>query len=903
EQLCINYANERLQAQFNDLVFAKEQRMYEREGIEWKYIEYPDNAPCLQLLEDRPHGLWSLLDEECILPKGSNEGWITKLYQTYIPFDEMVSESRRHSNPERSLVKRPSATKLVRPFYATYGQQVEYQFVIGHFAGKVMYELDAFLQKNQDALPTEAIALCNGSSNTIVQSLLPNMVKSQSTKSAAKGPGSTPKLTRVPSSLRAASVSSQFRTQLDDLIQVIGSTQARYIRCIKSNDSAQPRLLSKARAVQQLRSGGVLEAVRIARAGYAVRVDHSNFIEQYSFMLPRIPNGSPSTKKKRAAMQSLPAKQQSEHIAAAILLQLQIPDTGSLAKNILSCAKFQRAELQDACGRAGFQLGHSKVFFRKELYNELRRLRSIKLKSCATQIQRIWRGYVDRTEYKAACKAVIVMQHWMRAVFAVKRQRNLCARIIQTSWRRYIAQHKFDQVKYRVCILQRLWRSRKLWFVAKAERTAILRAREAEERARKVEERAREAEDIARRLKENEALAHKEEIHVRNVVAVHPKSDIKVTKKSQGPSEPQHVAERFEAEVYHVAETANAALVENLTLQNEKLRLELELLRQQSALQMQMTFAASRPMEYHAPPSVSSVAPPQNDLEFAHQQIVSLSQQLLTTQIKYSNLLMDYNENLSGYDADRPSLSDEAFSMVDDLAVPCPETLECAQEQLRTLLRKLHIAKEKLKNLETEMMRNSRPRCESIEGVDFLPRKSNEWRPHFYSHAEEYEYDVMSEVDEYEQRCDEMQRQLDGLKNCVSQRKSLPSLTSLTSTVSTRAPSTTSSDYHDYPRRYSMPASNTQRLSYQVPSVNKWARDSVCFECKTSFTWFTRRHHCRLCGNSFCHEHSNRRACLSGCGSENENEPVRVCDVCFVEICLVRKEELASRRDPYRPYV
>ncbi|OQR86182.1 myosin-like protein, partial [Achlya hypogyna] len=84
EQLCINYANERLQAQFNDLVFAKEQRMYAAEGIEWKYIEYPDNAPCLALLEDRPHGMWCLLDEECILPKGSNEGWITKLYQTFL---------------------------------------------------------------------------------------------------------------------------------------------------------------------------------------------------------------------------------------------------------------------------------------------------------------------------------------------------------------------------------------------------------------------------------------------------------------------------------------------------------------------------------------------------------------------------------------------------------------------------------------------------------------------------------------------------------------------------------------------------------------------------------------------------------------------------------------------------
>ncbi|KDO26276.1 hypothetical protein SPRG_08351 [Saprolegnia parasitica CBS 223.65] len=844
EQLCINYANERLQAQFNDLVFAKEQRMYASEGIEWKYIEFPDNAPCLQLLEDRPAGMWCLLDEECILPKGSNEAWITKLYQTFLPPDETISESRRHSNPERGQLKKPpSGPKPTRPFYASHTQQVAYQFVIGHFAGRVMYELDAFLQKNQDALPTEAIGLCNASSSLLVQSLLKAKVPAKAAVA--------PRLARVPSSLRAASVSAQFKSQLDELIGVIGSTQARYIRCVKSNDTAEPRCLHKARVVQQLRSGGVLEAVRIARAGYAVRVDHASFVEQFGFVLPSSP--------RKATV--LPIKTKCERIAATLLLECG--DHTDVAKRVLSALTYDRAAFQDACGRAGFQLGVSKIFFRKEVYNTLRLRRRQKLSASATHIQRVYRGYRAAKAYAIARAAIAALQAFARQLLARRRLQRRSATRMQATWRRYAAVRRWTLLRRGVAACQRFWRSRAVWRRAMAEREtakrleleALAQAQAAVDEQRRADDRRRAAElEVERSMPTPTLSPRRGTSPVVNAVSsvVHGASPVVAT-----VSLPQSTTTTTTTVL---TDSATAALVENLTLQNEKLRLELELLRQQTT-------------------TTSALVPRAVDeLAFAHQQIVSLSQQLLTTQIRYSNLLLDYNESVHGYDADRPSLSEDAFSMVDDLAVPCPDTLECAQEQLRTLLRKLHAAKEKLKHLEADRVR--KPRGDSIEGLEFYPRKSTEWRPAFYPPLDELGYD--SDADEYDSRVDELQRQVDSLRTCMHTKRSLASLPSTVSTAS------------DFVERRP-----TSRLTYHVRDISKWARDAVCFECKTEFTWFTRRHHCRLCGHSFCHEHSNRRACLVGCGAEDESEPVRVCDVCFVEICVeARKSEAASRRFP-----
>lgn len=81
EQLCINYTNEKLQQFFNQFIFKLEQEEYAREGISWESIQFKDNQPCLDLIEGKT-GLFMLLDEECRVPKGSDDTFLSKIYET-----------------------------------------------------------------------------------------------------------------------------------------------------------------------------------------------------------------------------------------------------------------------------------------------------------------------------------------------------------------------------------------------------------------------------------------------------------------------------------------------------------------------------------------------------------------------------------------------------------------------------------------------------------------------------------------------------------------------------------------------------------------------------------------------------------------------------------------------------
>lgn len=69
EQFCINLANEKLQQHFNQHVFKMEQAEYEKEAIDWSYIEFVDNQDVLDLIEKKPMGILDLLDELCRFPQ------------------------------------------------------------------------------------------------------------------------------------------------------------------------------------------------------------------------------------------------------------------------------------------------------------------------------------------------------------------------------------------------------------------------------------------------------------------------------------------------------------------------------------------------------------------------------------------------------------------------------------------------------------------------------------------------------------------------------------------------------------------------------------------------------------------------------------------------------------------
>lgn len=251
EQFCINYANEKLQQQFNQHVFKLEQEEYLKEDIEWTFIDFYDNQPCIDLIETKL-GILDLLDEECRMPKGSDASWAEKLYS-----------------------KCGKLKHFEKPRFGTSA------FLIHHFADLVQYETIGFLEKNRDTVIEEQVDVLRYSENTLLKTLftdedskltVPRTKHRVSTQKSV--PSTTPKQNKK-------TVGSQFRDSLNMLMATLNATTPHYIRCIKPNDAKEAFEYSPVRAVQQLRACGVLETIRISAAGFPSQRTYGDFFNRY----------------------------------------------------------------------------------------------------------------------------------------------------------------------------------------------------------------------------------------------------------------------------------------------------------------------------------------------------------------------------------------------------------------------------------------------------------------------------------------------------------------------------------------------------------------------------------------------------------------------------------------------
>ena len=278
EQLCINYCNEALQQQFNRFVFKLEQQEYEREGIEWSFINFPDNQEILDLIEKRHDGILSILDENCKLTSCTDGTFARAMY------DKCEAHER---------------------FSATNTQKAQLTFSIHHYAGVVTYHAVGFLEKNKDELPKETTELLMSSSFPFLASLgeilnerassTPAISKTASNISSSPAPNrwndntnGTPKLqkhlSRGSSSLKPLSVGTQFSQQLKELRDRIDSTTPHYVRCLKPNDDLVPNHFGPSIIADQLRCAGVLEAIRVSRVGFPHRFYHDEFLQRYGIL-------------------------------------------------------------------------------------------------------------------------------------------------------------------------------------------------------------------------------------------------------------------------------------------------------------------------------------------------------------------------------------------------------------------------------------------------------------------------------------------------------------------------------------------------------------------------------------------------------------------------------------------
>ncbi|XP_022745847.1 myosin-11-like [Durio zibethinus] len=368
EQFCINFTNEKLQQHFNQHVFKMEQEEYTKEQIDWSYIEFVDNQDVLDLLEKKPGGIIALLDEACMFPKSTHETFANKLYQTF----------KTH--------KRFIKPKLSRT-----------DFTIAHYAGEVLYQSDQFLDKNKDYVVPEHQDLLSASKCPFVAGLFPPLPE-ESSKSS-----------------KFSSIGSRFKLQLQQLMDTLNSTQPHYVRCVKPNNLLKPAVFENVNIMQQLRCGGVLEAIRISMAGYPTRRAFFEFIIRFGLLLPEALEGNYDEK--------------------------------------IACKK-----ILEKAGLQGYQIGKTKIFLRAGQMAELDARRAEVLSNAAKTIQRRIRTHISRKRFLALQKAAIDLQAICRGRLACKLydnvRRQAAALKIQRNTRRYQAREAYKKLHISALVLQ-----------------------------------------------------------------------------------------------------------------------------------------------------------------------------------------------------------------------------------------------------------------------------------------------------------------------------------------------------------------------------------------------------------------------------------------------------------------
>ncbi|VDK42367.1 unnamed protein product [Anisakis simplex] len=352
EQLCINYANENLQQFFVRHIFKLEQDEYEAEKINWRQIEFTDNQAVLDLIAQQNLSIMSLIDEESIFPKGTDQTMLDKLHATHGHNDKL------YKKPKSSLNK---------------------SFGINHYAGVVFYDYKGFLEKNRDTFSADLQTLIQSSKMKFLVNLFGEGHDFDSVTSVTRR--------------KHITVGSQFRKSLESLMSQLSACEPFFIRCIKPNEVFDRDLVCR-----QLRYSGMMETIRIRKAGYPIRYDYETF------------------------------RMQPELFAISAGKADSVEAAKKICKTVLG-------------GKADFQMGKTKVFLKdaQELFLEQERERMLTAR--VVTIQRAVRGWLQRRRFQRMRTSAVVIQKF---------------------WRGYVQRKRYRQIQIGFARLQAVLRSRQL---------------------------------------------------------------------------------------------------------------------------------------------------------------------------------------------------------------------------------------------------------------------------------------------------------------------------------------------------------------------------------------------------------------------------------------------------------
>ncbi|KAL6450902.1 MYO2 Myosin-2 [Candida maltosa Xu316] len=418
EQFCINYANEKLQQEFNQHVFKLEQEEYIKEQIEWSFIDFSDNQPCIDLIENRL-GILALLDEESRLPAGNDQSWIEKMYHNL------------DKEPTNKVFKKPR-----------FGQT---KFIVSHYALDVTYDIEGFIEKNRDTVGEGHLEVMKNTTNPLLQSILEIIDKNAAALEASKPETKAP---RAKMANKKPTLGSMFKNSLIELMKTINSTNVHYIRCIKPNEQKKAWEFDALMVLSQLRACGVLETIRISCAGFPSRWTYVEFADRYHILVPS-----------------------DDWIKVMSGETTQESVTGL-------CNQILLANIED---KAKYQLGNTKIFFKAGMLAHFEKLRSDKLFRSAVMIQKNMRKRYYRKQYLEIRQSHIYLQSLIRGYMKRKQireeQERNAATLIQTSIRGYLARKQFCQTLLSVVTIQKSVRglqARRNYFKLRQEKSAIV---------------------------------------------------------------------------------------------------------------------------------------------------------------------------------------------------------------------------------------------------------------------------------------------------------------------------------------------------------------------------------------------------------------------------------------------
>ncbi|XP_041794288.1 unconventional myosin-Vc isoform X1 [Chelmon rostratus] len=445
EQFCINYANEKLQQQFNLHVFKLEQEEYMREDIPWTLIDFYDNQPVIDLIEAKM-GILDLLDEECLFPQGTDQSWLQKLF-TYLEPSPLFEKPRLSSEA----------------------------FVIQHFADKVEYQCRGFLEKNRDTLYEEVVDIMRDSKFPFLANFFQEEEQSTANSKGIKVRPARPGVKPANKQLRT-SVGDKFCSSLSLLMETLNATTPHYVRCIKPNDEKLQFEYDSRRVVQQLRACGVLETIRISAQSYPSRWTYIEFYSRYSILMSH-QEADLSDKKqtcKNVLQRLIQDPNQYKFGRTKIFFRAgQVAYLEKLRLDRLrgACVTIQKHVRGWSQRRKYLRMREAAIILQEYIRGK-RTVRktvsaaTLKLAWASVVIQRHWRGYRMRQIYQVVHLATTTIQAFTRGWMARKQYKKMMeeqkALVLQKYARAWLARRRFQTMRRLVLNVQLSYRVQQL---------------------------------------------------------------------------------------------------------------------------------------------------------------------------------------------------------------------------------------------------------------------------------------------------------------------------------------------------------------------------------------------------------------------------------------------------------